>query len=136
MTKLMLTEEERAIIEVVNPERKEKKLPEKLPVDFIINNKICYLLYEQMGEELESKYGPEELGRVRKKAENMQFATEEAYKLAEHFKNNNIHYVFVYKGITSQCDSSDIDVVIGKEQDKEVRTLLERLRYVHISTWG
>lgn len=136
MAKLMLTEEERAIVEVVNPEKNEKKLPKKLPVDFIIKNRICYLLYEQMGEELESKYGHEELEQIRKKAENMRFATEEAYKLAEHFKNNGINYVFVYKGITSQCDSSDIDVVIEKEQDKEVRNLLEKLGYVHITTWG
>ncbi|RLB05259.1 MAG: hypothetical protein DRG59_09275, partial [Deltaproteobacteria bacterium] len=136
MAKLMLTEEERAIVDIVNPEKSEKKLPEKLPVDFIVNNRICYLLYEKMGEELESKYGHEKLERVRKKAENMQFSTDEVYKLAEHFKNNDINYVFVFKGVTSQCDSSDADVVIEKEQDKETRNLLEKLGYIHITTWG
>jgi len=132
----MLSEEERAIVDIINLEKKENRLPENLPVDFIINNRICYLLYEQMGKELESKFDREKLKRVSKKAENMKFSTEAAYKLAEHFKNNNINYVFVYKGIISQCDSSDIDVVIEKEQDEKVRNLLEKLGYHHITTWG
>ena len=93
MTKLMLTEEERTIVDIVIHGRKEEKLPEKLPVDFIIDNRICYLLYEKMGEKLESKYGREELERILNKAENMQFTTDEVYKIAEHFKNNNINYV-------------------------------------------
>jgi dTMP kinase len=132
----MLTEEERTIVDIVIHGRKEEKLPEKLPVDFIIDNRICYLLYEKMGEKLESKYGREELERVLNKAESMQFTTDEVYKIAEHFKNNNINYVFEYKGITSRGDSSDADVSIIKEQIEKVRNILKKLGYSPSTTWG
>ena len=136
MVKLFLSKEERNIVDILNPEKSEKKLPASLPVDFIISNNICYLLYDKMGKKLESKFGPEELERLHNKAECMKFLTDEVYKLAEHFKNNNINYVFVYKGITSQCDSSDADVVIEKEQDEKARNLLENLGYFLSTAWG
>jgi dTMP kinase len=136
MAKLMLSGAERSIIDIFDPGKSEYQLPETLPVDFIVDNRLCFSLYNKVGSELESKYNSEDLERIRRKAKSMEFSVNEVRNIAKVFEENGINCAFVYKGITSQCDSSDVDVVIEKEQDKETRNLLEKLGYVHITTWG
>ena len=135
MPKLMLSKEERAIVDILNPRKRESELPEKLPVDFIINNRICYLLYEKVGEEFEYKFSPKELEQISEKAENMNFLVKEAYSLSKIFKSNNIDFVLIFRAIRSLCDSTDIDVIVKREQDGEIKGLLEKLGYFN-TVWG
>jgi len=135
MPKLMLSKEERAIVDILNPRKRESELPEKLPVDFIINNRICYLLYEKVGEEFEYKFSPKELEQISEKAENMNFLVKEAYNLSKIFKSNNIDFVLIFRAIRSLCDSTDIDVIVKREQDGEIKGLLEKLGYFN-TVWG
>jgi dTMP kinase len=135
MVKLLLSEEERAIVDILNLEKNEKKLPAKLPSDFIINNRICYLLYEKVGEELECKFSPKELEQIREKAENMNFLVKEAYNLSKIFKSNNIDFVLIFRAIRSLCDSTDIDVIVKRKQDGEIKGILKKLDYFN-TVWG
>ena len=135
MVKLLLSKEERAIVNILNPEKSEKKLPESLPVDFIINNNICYLLYEKMGEKLESEFGSKELERIREKAESMKLLMDEAYNVSKIFEDNNIDFVLIFRAIRSMCDSTDIDVIVKREKDGEIKGLLEKFGYFK-TVWG
>ena len=135
MVKLLLTEEERAIVDILNPGKRESELPDKLPVDFIINNRVCYLLYEKLGEQLELHLGPYELERIREKAESMKILMDEASKLSKIFKSNNIDFVMIFRAIRSKCDSTDIDVIVKRTQDGELKGILQKLGYFN-TVWG
>ncbi len=135
MVKLLLTEEERAIVDILNPGKRESELPDKLPVDFIINNRVCYLLYEKLGEQLELHFGPYELERIREKAESMKILIDEASKLSKIFKSNNIDFVMIFRAIESKCDSTDIDVIVKRVQDGELKGILQKLGYFN-TVWG
>ena len=135
MVKLLLTEEERAIVDILNPGKRESELPEKLPVDFIINNRVCYLLYEKLGEQLELHFGHDELERIREKAEGMKILMNEASKLSKIFKSNNIDFVIIFRAIRSKCDSTDIDVIVKRTQDGELKGILQKLGYFN-TVWG
>jgi len=129
MAKLMLSEEERAIVDILNPEKTEEKLPEKLPVDFIINNNICYRLYNKVGSELDSKYNSEELEPMYRKAKYMEFSIAELRNVSKAFEENGINFVFLFKAIESQCDTTDVDTIVEGTQIEEAGKVLERLGY-------
>lgn len=129
MAKLMLSEEERAIVDILNPEKTEKKLPEKLPVDFIINNNICYRLYNKVGSELDSKYNSEELEPMYRKAKYMEFSIAELRNVSKAFEEKGINFVFLFKAIESQCDTTDVDTIVEGTQIEEAGKVLERLGY-------
>lgn len=135
MADMMLSEDERVIVDIVNPWKNERELPEVLPIDFIINNRICYLIYEKVGEKLKPNFGPEELERIREKAESMKLLMDEASTLSKIFKSNNIDFVLVFRAIRSKCDSTDIDVIVRGEQDGKIKKLLKNLGYFN-TVWG
>lgn len=129
MGKLFLSEEERTIVDIVNPEKSDKKLPESLPVDFIINNNICYLLYNKVGSELESRYNSDELEPIYRKAKYMDFSINELRDVSKAFEENGINFVFLFKAIESQCDTTDVDTIVEGTQIEKAGKVLEDLGY-------
>jgi len=129
MVELLLSEEERSIIDIFNPGKSEYQLPETLPVDFIVDNRLCLLLYSKVGSELESKYNFEDLERIRRKAKSMGFSVNELRTVAKTFEENGINYVFVFKAIATQCDSKDADIVVEDAHLEKAEEVLESLGY-------
>lgn len=129
MVKLLLSKEERSIVDIFDPGKSEYPLPETLPVDFIIDNRLCFLLYSKVSSELETKYDSEDSERIRRKAKSMEFSVNELQKASKAFKENGINYVFVFKAITTWCDSKDVDTVIKDKQIKKAEEVLENLGY-------
>lgn len=129
MVKLHLSEAERSIIDIFDPRKSECSLPETLPVDFIVDNRLCYSLYNKVGAELETKYDSEALERIRRKAKSMEFSVNELRNVAKAFEENGINFVFIFKAITTQCDSKDVDTAIGDTQFKQAEEILESLGY-------
>ena len=129
MSKLLLSKEERNIIDIFDPGKSEYPLPETLPVDFIVDNRLCHSLYNKVGAELESKYDSEDLERIRRKAKSMEFSVNELRNVAKAFEENGINYVFVFKAIATQCDSKDVDIVVEDAQFEQAEEVLENLGY-------
>jgi len=129
MVELLLSDEERNIINIFNPKKSEYQLPETLPVDFIVDNRLCLLLYSKVGSELESKYDFEDLERIHMKAKSMEFSVNEAQNIAKAFEKNGINFAFVFKAITTQCDSKDADIVVGDAHLEKAEEVLESLGY-------
>ncbi len=129
MVKLLLSKEERSIIDIFDPGKSEYQLPETLPVDFIIDNRLCFSLYNKVGAELESKYDPEDLERIRRKAKSMGFSVNELRKVAKAFEENGINYVVQFKALLTQCDSKDVDIVVEDTQLEKAEEVLESLGY-------
>ncbi|MCK4349131.1 MAG: hypothetical protein KAW47_11000 [Thermoplasmatales archaeon] len=129
MSKLVLSKEERSIIDIFGPGKSEYQLPETLPVDFIIDNRLCYSLYNKVGAELESKYDSEDLDRIRRKAKSMEFSVNEVSNIAKAFEENGINFVVQFKALLTQCDSKDVDIVIENRQFAKAKELLENLGY-------
>ena len=129
MSKLLLSKEERSIIDIFDPGKSEYQLPETLPVDFIIDNRLCYSLYNKVGAELESKYDSEDLDRIRRKAKSMEFSVNEVRNIAKAFEENDINYVVQFKALLTQCDSKDVDIVVEDTQLEKAKEVLESLGY-------
>ena len=129
MVKLLLTEEERAIVDILNPRKRKSELPEKLPVDFIINNRICYLFYNKVGSKLDSKYKSEELEPIYRKARYMEASINELQNITKVLEENDIDFVFLFKAIVSHCDSTDIDIYLEDNEVEKAGKVLERSGY-------
>lgn len=129
MVKLLLSKEERNIVDIFNPTECEYQLPETLPVDFIIDNKLCLSLYKQLGPELESKFSLDELEQIWRKAKYMDSTINELHIISRAFEKNGIDYLYLFKAIESQCDSTDVDIVIGDGDFEKTRKVLEQLGY-------
>jgi thymidylate kinase len=129
MVKLLLSKEERAIVDILNPEKNEGKLPDSLPVDFIINNRVCYSLYGKMGENFESNFDPEELEPIYRKAKFVAASINELQSIDKALEENDINFVFLFKAISSQCDSTDIDIYLEDKQVETAGKVMEHLGY-------
>ena len=129
MTKLLLSKEERCIVDIFDPGKREYRMPETLPFDFIIDNRLCFSLYNKVGSELESKFNPDELERVRRKAKSMEYSVNELRAVAKAFEENGINYAFIFKALTSQCDSTDVDTVVEDAQVEKAGEVLESFGY-------
>ena len=129
MVKLLLSKEERNIVDIFNPTECEYQLPEMLPVDFIIDNKLCLSLYNRVGSELDSKYDSEKLEQIYRKAKYMKSSIDELHVISKAFEENGINFIFVFKAIESQCDSTDVDTYVGDTQIEKAGKILESLGY-------
>ena len=129
MAELSLTAEERNIIDIFNPNKTEYQLPQTLPVDFIISNKLCFSLYSKIGSELDSKYTSEELERIYRKAKYMEFSIAELRNVSKAFEENGIDFVFLFKAIETQCDTTDVDTIIRDAHIEKAGKVLEGLGY-------
>lgn len=131
MVKLMLNDDERAIVDIVSSEKTVKKLPERIPIDFVINNGICYLFYKKVGDMLDSK----DLEQIHEKVEETKLLIEEVYNLSKIFKEHNIGFTMRSKAIESQCDSHEVDVSVKDRQMEKMKNILEKLGYIS-APWG
>ena len=129
MVKLLLSKEERNIVDIFNPTESEYQLPETLPIDFIIDNKLCLSLYKKLGPELESKFSSGELDRIWRKAKYMDSTINELHIISRAFEKNGIDYLYLFKAIESQCDSTDVDIIIGDTKFEQTGKVLEQLGY-------
>lgn len=129
MAELSLTAEERKIIDIFNPNKTEYQLPETLPVDFIISNKLCFSLYSKIGSELDSKYKSEEIDQVCRKARYMEFSIAELRNVSKAFEENGIDFVFLFKAIETQCDTTDVDTIVLDAHIEKAGKVLEDLGY-------
>ena len=129
MVKLFLSKEERNIVGIFQPNKSEYQLPETLPVDFIVANKLCLSLYKQLGPELESKFSLDELDQIWRKARYMDSTINELHSISRAFEENGIDYLYLFKAIESQCDSTDVDIVIGDTKFEQTGKVLEQLGY-------
>gem|GEM_PF-615991 len=109
----------------------------KLPIDFIIKNKISYLFYEKTRFIFESRQEKEKkLELIYNKHEQVKCLIEEVYNLSNLFKNNNIDFA-IFKTIrVPQCDITDIDIIVRREQLNKVKTLLCQHGYINCQPWG
>lgn len=131
MVNLMLNEDELAIVDIVGSEKSVKKLPERVPIDFVINNGICYLFYKKVGDRLDSN----ELEQIQDKVEETRLLIEEVHNLSKIFKENNISFAMLSKAIESQCDSREVDVPVKDTQMEKLKRILEHLGYISVP-WG
>lgn len=129
MTELFLSTEERNILDIVNPTKTKYLLPETLPVDFIIDNKLCYPLYSKIGSELDSKYKSEDLERTYRKANYMRFSIAELRNVSKAFEEKGINFVFLFKAIETQCDTTDVDTIVETAHIEKAGKVLEDLGY-------
>ena len=129
MVELMLNDDERKIVGIFNPNNEEYQIPDALPVDFIIKNKLCLSLYKNLGTELESKFSPDELDRIWRKARYMDSTIDELHIISKAFEETGINYLYLFKAIESQCDSTDVDIVIGDGDFEKTGKVLEQLGY-------
>ena len=129
MAELSLTAEERKILDIFNPNKTEYQLPKTLPVDFIISNKLCFSLYSKIGSELDSKYKSEEIDPVCRKARYMEFSIAELRNVSNAFEENGIDFVFLFKAIETQCDTTDVDTIIRDAHIEKAGKVLESLGY-------
>lgn len=129
MVKLLLSKEERKIVDIFDPYKSKYQLPETLPVDFIIDNKLCLSLYKKLGPELESKFSSDESNRIWRKARYMDSTINELHIISRAFEENGIDYLYLFKAIESQCDSTDVDIVIGDGDFEQTGKVLEQLGY-------
>ena len=129
MIKPMLSDEERNIVDIFNPKKKEYQLPETLPVDFIINNRLCFSFYNRVGSELNSKYKSKELEPIYKKVKYVETSIDELRRIHETFEENDINFTVLFKAIVSQCDSRDVDIIIETKQIEKACKLVESLGY-------
>ncbi len=129
MAELSLTAEERKIIDIFNPNKTEYQLPEILPVDFIINNKLCFSLYSKIGSKLDSKFESKEIDQISKKARYMEFSIAELQNVSKAFEENGIDFVFLFKAIETQCDTTDVDTIIRDAHIEKAGKVLEGLGY-------
>ena len=129
MVKLLLSEEERKIVDIFHPAKSDYRFPETLPVDFIIDNKLCLSLYKKLGSKLDSKYDSEELEQIYRMSKYMKSAIDELYIISRAFEENGIDYVYLFKAIESRCDSTDVDVPIEDAKIEKAAKILESLGY-------
>ena len=129
MVKLLLNEEERKIVDIFNPTAREYQLPETLPVDFIIDNKLCLSLYKRHSSEFDSKSDSQELEQIWRKAKYMDSTINELHIISRAFEKNGIDYLYLFKAIESQCDSTDVDIIIGDTKFEQTGKVLEQLGY-------
>ena len=129
MTELLLSEEERKIIDIFHPVTSEYPLPKTLPVDFILNNKLCLSLYNKLCREFESKFDSQELERIWRKATYLNATIDELYVISRLFEEKRINHVCLFKAIESGCDSGDVDMVIEDTKIEEAADILETLGY-------
>ncbi len=129
MGKLLLSKEKRNIVDIFNPDKSEYQLPENLPVDFIINNNLCFSLYNKVCSELASKFNSEELEPICRKAKSMEFSINELHIISRAFEEKGINHLHLFKAIESQCDSTDVDAVVEDKQIEKARKVLESLGY-------
>ena len=125
----MLNDDERKIVDIFNPNNGKYQIPDALPVDFIIKNKLCLSLYKNLGTELESKFSPDELDRIWRKARYMDSTIDELHIISKAFEETGINYLYLFKAIESQCDSTDVDIVIGDGDFEKTGKVLEQLGY-------
>lgn len=131
MVKLMLNEDERAIVDIVSSGKTVKNTPKRVPIDFVIDNGICYLFYKKVGDRLDSK----ELEQIHDKVEETRLLIDEVHNLSKIFKENNISFAMLSKAIESQCDSREVDVPVKDLQMEKVNNILENLGYISVP-WG
>ena len=129
MVDLMLDDDECKIVGIFNPNDEEYQIPDALPVDFILKNKLCLSLYNNIGTELESKFSSDELDRIWRKARYMESTIDELHIISKAFEENGIDYLYLFKAIESQCDSTDVDIVLGDGDFEETGKVLEQLGY-------
>ena len=129
MVKLLLNEEERKIVDIFNPTAREYQLPETLPVDFIIANKLCLSLYKKLVRESNSKFDSQELDQIWRKAKYMESSIDELHIISKAFEENGIDHVFLFKAIESRCDSTDVDTAIEDIKIEKAAKKLETLGY-------
>ena len=129
MVKLLLNEEERKVVDIFNPAKSEYQLPKTLPVDFIIDNKLCLSLYKKHSSEFDSKFDCQELERIWRKAKYLNATIGEVHIISKAFEENGIDHVFLFKAIESQCDSGDADVLIEDRKIEAAAEILKTLGY-------
>jgi len=131
MVKLLLNENEKIIINIVSLEKSLKNLPERVPFDFMINNRICYLFYKKVGDRLSSK----QLKQIHDKVEETRLLIDEIHNLSKIFREHNISFTMSCKTIESQCDGHEVDVSVKEHQMEKVKNILEKLGYISVP-WG
>ena len=131
MVKLLLNENEKIIINIVSSEKSLKNLPKRIPFDFMINNRICYLFYKKVGDRLDST----ELKQIHDKVEETRLLIDEIHNLSKIFREHNISLTMSCKTIESQCDGHEVDVLVNEHQMEKVKNILEKLGYISVP-WG
>lgn len=131
MVSLLLNKDERTVVDVVSSEKGTKKHLKNIPIDFMINNKICYLFNEKKGFEIGSK----ELEQIQKEVEETRLLMDEMHKLSNIFKENKIGFVMLSKTIETQCDGHEVDILIKENQIEKARNIVENLGYIDVP-WG
>ena len=129
MVRLLLDEAERNIVDMFNPKKSKYQLSETLPVNFIINNKLCLSLYSEFCREFDSNFDSQELEQIWRKARYMISSIDELHIISKAFEENGVDHVFLFKAIESRCDSTDVDTVIEDTKIERAAEILETLGY-------
>jgi len=129
MVEVVLDDNERKIVNIFNINKKDSHIPESLPVDFIVRNKLCLSLYKNYGGKFESKFSSNELEQIWKKAGYMDSTINELHIISKAFEENDVDYLYLFKAIESQCDSTDVDIVIGNTDFEKTAKVLTQLGY-------
>ncbi len=129
MNKSNLAISELKIIALLTDSSDDIELPDVLPVNFIVENKLCLFLYQNYRDVFERKYDNEELASIWRKAENMHYTLDELKAVSSKFEEHSIDYLYLFKAIESQCDSTDVDIVIGNGDFDKTCAALEEIGY-------
>ena len=131
MVNLLLNKDEHIVVDIITSEKGIKEHPENIPIDFMINNKVCYLFNEKKGFEIGSK----ELEQIQKEVEETKLLIDEMHKLSDIFKENKIGFVMLSKTIETQCDGHEVDILFKENQIEKARSIVENLGYIDVP-WG
>lgn len=131
MVNLLLNKDERAVVDIISSDKGTEKPLIKIPYNFMISNKVCYLFNEKKGLQINSK----ELDQIQKEVEETRLLIDEIRMLSNIFKENGIGFVMLSKTIETQCDGHEVDILIKENQIERARDIVEGLGYIDVP-WG